>query len=98
MAAYMIVLCNIKDRETFIQEYAIPTAKLIAEHGGEYVVRAPGVETIEGDFGDGLSAVISKWPSKDTIKAFWASPAYEALKARRQPVSEATVMIVEEPA
>ena len=96
MSAYMIVFARIHDRERFINEYGIPTAKLIGEYGGEYVLRGPGVESLEGGLFDGTSAVISKWPSKEAINAFWNSDAYAKLKAARQPVSEAHVMIVEE--
>ena len=95
MSAYMIVFAKIHDRERFINEYGIPTAKLIGEHGGEYVLRGPGVEALEGGLFEGTSAVISKWPSKDAIIAFWNSEAYEKLKAARQPLAAAHVMIVE---
>ncbi|GAB5455222.1 MAG: hypothetical protein Hens2KO_14510 [Henriciella sp.] len=95
MSAYMIVFAQIHDRERFINEYGIPTAKLIGEFGGEYVLRGPGVEALEGGLFDGTSAVISKWPSKDAIKTFWNSEAYEKLKATRQPLANAHVMIVE---
>lgn len=96
MAAYMIVFCEIFNRDKFIQEYAIPTAKLISEYGGEYVLRAPGVEALEGDAFDGQSVVISKWPSKEAIRTFWDSDAYQKLKEARSAVSAAKVMIVEE--
>ena len=95
MSAYMIVFAKIHDRDRFIKEYGMPTAALIGEYGGEYVLRGPGVESLEGGMFDGASAVISKWPSKDAIKAFWNSDAYAALKAARQPLAEAHVMIVE---
>lgn len=98
MAAYMIVFAQVKDRARFVAEYAAPTAALIAKHGAEYVVRAPGVESLEGGLFGGASAVISKWPDKAAIRRFWESPEYEALKAARQPLAEAHVMIVEEPA
>jgi len=75
MSAYMIVFAKIHDRERFINDYGIPTAKLIGEYGGEYVLRGPGVESLEGGLFEGTSAVISKWPSKDAIKAFWNSEA-----------------------
>lgn len=97
MAAYMIVFARIADREVFLRDYGIPTAALIEQFGGEYVVRAPGVESLEGDLFEGASAVISKWPDKAAIRAFWDSPEYEALKAKRRPVSEAHVMMVEAP-
>lgn len=95
MSAYMIVFAKIHDRDRFINEYGIPTAKLIGEFGGEYVLRGPGVEALEGGLFDGTSAVISKWPSKDAIKAFWNSNAYEKLKKARQSLADAHVMIVE---
>lgn len=98
MAAYMIVFARVKDRQRFLTEYAAPTAALIARQGGEYVVRAPGVESLEGGLFDGASAVISKWPDKTAIRRFWNSPEYEKLKSARQALAEAHVMIVEDPA
>lgn len=97
MAAYMIVFAKISDRDAFLREYAIPTAELIARFGGEYIVRAPGVESLEGGLFEGASAVISKWPDSAAIRAFWDSPEYAALKAKRRAVSEAHVMMVEAP-
>lgn len=98
MAAYMIVFAQVKDRQRFVAEYAAPTAALIGKHGGEYVVRAPGVESLEGGLFAGASTVISRWPDRAAIRRFWESPEYEALKSARQSLAEAHVMIVEEPA
>ncbi len=96
MAAYMIIFCEVMDRPKFFENYAIPTSKLIAKYGGEYVLRAPGVEALEGNMFEGQSVVISKWPSKEVIHQFWNSDAYQALKTARKPISKATVTIVEE--
>lgn len=95
MATYMIVFAKIHDRNKFISGYGVPTEKLIAQYGGEYLVRAPGVETLEGGLFDGDSAVISKWPDKASIKAFWNSEAYRVLRDARQEWAEAHVMVVE---
>lgn len=97
MAAYMIVFAKIHNREKFMKEYALPTSELLSKYGGEYVVRAPGVESLEGGLFDGTSVVISKWQSKSQIKKFWNSPEYRLLKAARHQSAEAYVMIVEEP-
>lgn len=98
MAAYMIVFAKVKDRARFLTEYAAPAAALVAHYGGEYVVRAPGVVALEGGLFAGASAVISKWPDKAAIHRFWHSSDYQALKAARQELAEAHVMIVEDPA
>lgn len=97
MAAYMIVFAEITDREAFMRDYAMPTAELIARFGGKYILRAPGVECLEGELFEGQSAVISEWPDKAAIRAFWESPEYAALKAKRRAVSRAHVMMVEAP-
>ncbi len=97
MAAYMIVFAQVTDRQRFLAEYAAPAAALLARHGGEYLLRAPGVESLEGGLFSGASAVISKWPDKAAIRRFWDSPEYQSLKAARGPLAEAHVMMVEAP-
>jgi len=97
MAAYMIVFAVVKDRARFLAEYGLPTAALIEKFGGEYVLRAPGVESLEGGLFGGASAVISRWPDKAAIRRFWDSPEYAGLKAARRPLAEAHVMMVGEP-
>jgi uncharacterized protein (DUF1330 family) len=94
----MIVFARIHDRARFLEDYAKPTADLMARFGGEYVVRAPGVEAWEGGLFDGASAVISRWPDKAAMKRFYNSPDYAPLKAAREAISEAHIMVVEDPA
>ncbi|MEO1137277.1 MAG: DUF1330 domain-containing protein [Pseudomonadota bacterium] len=98
MTAYMIAFAKINDRQKFIEEYGQPTADVIRKFGGEYLVRTPKVETLEGIIGDGQSAVISKWPDAEAIRRFWTSPEYEKLKAARQPLADCNIFIVEPPA
>jgi uncharacterized protein (DUF1330 family) len=95
----MIVTCRIHDRARFLEEYGKPTAALIGRFGGRYIVRAPGAAMLENKVtgqSDGASVVISEWPNKDAIMQFWNSPEYAALKAARQPLADADVMIVEQ--
>lgn len=98
MAAYMIVFCKIKDRERFVAEYAVPTAKLIAKMGGEYVVRAPKLTCLEGDVDESTSVVISKWASRADLDAMWYSAEYAQLKEIRRGSSEAQIVVTEDPA
>ena len=97
MAAYMIVFAKIHDRDRFIKEYGAPTAQLIERFGGQYLVRAPGVTTLEGGLFEGTSAVISKWPDRAALDAFYTSPDYAPLKAAREQISDVNIMVVEDP-
>jgi len=91
----MIIFAQIHDRDRFISEYGIPAAKLVEKFGGEYVARAPGVSSIEGGLFEGQSAVISKWPDRDSIHRFWNSSEYEQLKEVRATLAECHVMVIE---
>ncbi|MEM5518265.1 DUF1330 domain-containing protein [Henriciella sp. AS95] len=98
MAAYMIVLSKLQgDRETFISDYAVPTAKLVAQHGGEYVVRAPELVCLEGFVDAKTSVVVSKFPAKSDIEALWNCEAYQKLKPVRRVHSSSTILVVEMP-
>ena len=101
MPAYMIIAAKIADREAFLAGYAPAAAKLVTQFGGEYVLRAPGAEALEGAFGakdfGGASVVISKWPDKAAARAFWNSSEYAAAKALREGVAEVQVLLVEGP-
>lgn len=98
MAAYMIVFCRIKDRARFIEEYGKPTAALVARYGGDYIIRTPKVTALEGDFGDGMASVVSKWPSRAALDAFYNAPEYQPLKAARLTISDCHILIAEDPA
>lgn len=95
MPAYMIVTAKIADRDAFIQGYGAAAAKLVGQYGGKYVLRGPGAELLEGDFGDGASMVISEWPDKAAAKAFWNSPEYAAAKKLRDGVADVQVLLIE---
>lgn len=98
MPAYMIVTAKIADRTAFIEGYGKAAAALVAQFGGRYVLRAPGAELLEGDFGDGASMVISEWPDKAAAMAFWNSPAYAEVKQLRAGIALVQVLLIEVPA
>ena len=97
MAAYMIVTAAIHDRETFITGYGAAAAELIGQFGGEYLIRGPGAELLEGDFGDGAGVVVSKWPDRAAAKAFWNSPEYAEVKKLREGLADVQVILVDGP-
>ena len=98
MPAYMIVTATISDREAFLAGYGTKAAALVERFGGKYLMRAPGVTLLEGDFGEGGSVVISEWESRDAALAFWNSPDYQAARTLRQGVADCQVLLIEAPA
>ncbi len=97
MAAYMIIYARIHDREKFVSGYAAAAGKLVEQFGGRYVLRAPGATLLEGTLPPGGSVVVSEWPDKAAIEAFWNSPEYSAAKKLREGVADVDVLVVETP-
>ena len=95
MPAYMIVTAKIADRDAFIHGYGMAAAKLIGQFGGKYVLRGPGAELLEGDFGDGASMVISEWPDRAAVHKFWNSPEYAEVKKLREGIADVQVLLIE---
>lgn len=95
MPAYMIVTAKIADRDAFIAGYGATAGKLVEQFGGKYVLRGPGAQLLEGDFGDGASMVISEWPDKAAALRFWNSPEYAEAKQLRAGVADCQVLLIE---
>ena len=96
MPAYMIVTAKISDRDAFIQGYGAAAGALVEKMGGKYVLRGPGAELLEGDFGAGASMVISEWRDKDAAQAFWNSAEYQEVKKLREGIADCQVLLIEE--
>jgi uncharacterized protein (DUF1330 family) len=94
MTAWMIVSAKISDREKFVSGYGVAAAKLVAQFGGRYVIRAPGAEMLEGEGWDGASVVVSEWPDKAAARAFWNSPEYAEVKKLRDGLAECSILLV----
>ncbi|MXY51205.1 MAG: DUF1330 domain-containing protein [Gammaproteobacteria bacterium] len=97
MAAYLIVTAQIHDRARFLSGYAPAAAALTERFGGEYVLRAPGAEVLEGEHPGG-SVVVSRWPDRTAALAFWNSPEYAEARTLREGIADCQVLIVEAPA
>lgn len=95
MPAYMIVTAKIADRDAFIKGYGAAAGALVKKFGGRYVLRGPGAELLEGDFGDGASMVISEWPDKAAAKRFWDSAEYGEAKKLRESIADCQVLLIE---
>ncbi len=97
MTAYMIVTAKIADRDAFIAGYGAAAGALVERFGGHYVLRGPGAELLEGQFGDGASMVISEWPSKAAALDFWHSPDYAEVRKLREGIADCQVLLIEAP-
>lgn len=97
MPAYLIVSATVSDRETFLAGYAPKAAALLEAFGGKYLIRAPGAQSLEGNFGDGGSVVVSEWPSREAALKFWNSPEYSQARTLREGISECQVLLIEAP-
>jgi len=95
--SYMIVTAKIKDRDAFISGYGKAAGALVAKYGGRYVLRGPGAALLEGDFGDGASMVISEWPDRETLEAFWNSSEYADAKKLREGIADVQVLVIDAP-
>ena len=94
MPAYMIITARIHDREAFLAGYGPAAAKLVADHGGEYLLRAPGAQTLEGPDQNGASVAVSVWPDRATALRFWSSPEYADVKTLRHGIADCQVLLV----
>ncbi|MCY4265379.1 MAG: DUF1330 domain-containing protein [Gammaproteobacteria bacterium] len=95
MAAYLIVLAKIHDRDKFLSGYAVEAAKLVEKMGGQYLFRGSGAISLEGSLGDDYSAVISTWPDRAAAEAFWHSPEYREAAKLREGICEVEVQLIE---
>jgi uncharacterized protein (DUF1330 family) len=81
MAAYFIAQYVVKDPKLY-REYQAAAAATIQASGGEVVAFDVAAETIEGT-PPGPQTVIVKFASPDAAKAWYASPAYQAVVGKR---------------
>ena len=94
MSAYLVITAQLHDREAFITGYGPAAGRLTEAFGGEYLVRAPGIDVLEGEHPGG-SLVISKWPDKASALAFWNSDEYGQVKRLREGIADCQVLLIE---
>ena len=81
MAAYFIAQYVVNDPKLY-REYQPPAAATIQASGGEVVAFDVAAETIEGT-PPGPQTVIVKFESVEAAKAWYRSPAYQAVVGKR---------------
>ena len=81
MAAYFIAQYVVKNPELY-REYQVAAAATIQASGGEVVAFDVAAETIEGT-PPGPQTVIVKFATPEAAKAWYGSPAYQAVVGKR---------------
>ena len=81
MAAYFIAQYVVNDPKLY-REYQAAAGPTIQASGGELVVFDIASEIVEGT-PPGRQTVILKFPSTEAVKAWYGSPAYQAVVGKR---------------
>ena len=89
---YWIAHITVDDPATY-EAYKAANAGPFAEYGAKFLVRAGAQEVMEGDARP--RTVVIEFPSVEAAKACYASDAYQAAKAIRDPISAGDLLIVE---
>ena len=91
MAAYFIAQYVVKNPKLY-REYQAGAAPTIQAGGGELVAFDVAAETIEGT-PPGSQTVILKFASREAAKAWYESPAYQAVVGKRLAATEGFAVI-----
>lgn len=89
---YWIGRVDVNDADAY-QAYIDANGKAFAEFGARFIIRGGDFETLEGSARS--RNVVIEFPSYEAAMACYRSPAYEAAKAFRLPVSTADVIVIE---
>lgn len=93
MAAYVIVLVEITDRDRF-GEYLKETPRVMEKFGGRYVARAGETVVLEGEAG-GARVVLMEFPSIEKAKEWYASEEYREIRSLREGAATGTIIAVQ---
>ena len=80
--AYMIGKIDVKDYQTYMEEYGMPVAQMFAEAGAEVLVATEEADILEGEW-TGNWTVIVKLPSAEVAHDLYHSEKYAPFKKAR---------------
>ena len=97
MAAYLLAVCEITNPGPVLKEYSEKSAELIKQHGGEYILRGPAAQVVEGDVLNDKIAILSRFPSLEDVNAFVNGEDYQQnVKPLREGTGEYHIAFYEE--
>ncbi len=93
MPAYIVARADIGEAEAFrlYQDAVLP---ILREFGGRFLVRLGTPENLEGN-DDRRPLVVVEFPSMERLRAFSASPEYQAVKGMRDGAAVIEAVAVE---
>ena len=77
MAAYLVSVCKVTNPHDDFKKYIKLSEDLLRKHKGQYVVRGPEAENLEGDALAGKVVVVTKFETMDKLKGFYQSEDYQ---------------------
>lgn len=86
---YMIADVSVTDFDTYMADYGSVAIPAIFAAGGEILVGAPEVTTLEGDYPNNWTVVV-KFPSEAAAMSWYNSPDYQAVIPIRHANSDTT--------
>ncbi|MEM9855100.1 MAG: DUF1330 domain-containing protein [Pseudomonadota bacterium] len=89
---YWIAYVTVKDAEIY-DRYRAANAAPFAEYGARFLVRAGAQDVAEGEAR--ARTVVLEFPTIEAARTCYASQAYQAAKAIRDPVAISDLVIVE---
>lgn len=95
MPAYLVATVTITDPEKF-SGYAKAIAGLSEKFGGEYIVRGPITEVLEGDIAPDQRVIVSKFPSAQAARDYIGSPEYKAGAALREGAGTVEMRLIDQ--
>lgn len=90
---YVVVDVDVQDPKDYA-EYRAKAPATVAAAGGRYVVRGGDVAHVEPGW-DVARFVVLEFPSLEAAKAWYASPAYQAILPIRLRSTRSRMMMVE---
>jgi uncharacterized protein (DUF1330 family) len=93
MAVYLIINVDVKDPSTY-EQYKAKVPALTRKHGGEYLVQGGNFQILEGTWQPNR-LVLSRFPDKESVEAFFNDLEYQPLKELRHRVASTDIVMVE---
>jgi len=77
MPAYLVSVCEVTNPHDDFKKYISLSERLLKKHEGQYVVRGPEAENIEGNALKGKVLVVTKFETMEKLKGFYQSEDYQ---------------------